>query len=84
MSDALCADPGRDPRDWDPMDASEAGKQAGNRSYSLPRIQRAIAVCHFCPIKRECLQHALDTEQQGVWGGRYLSRETLRKRGVAA
>lgn len=31
---------------------------------------QAIAVCLRCPVKAQCLQHALATpERYGVWGG---------------
>lgn len=40
-----------------------------------PLISKARAVCNGCPIATECLQWALDMEQQdgkqmdGIWGG---------------
>jgi WhiB family transcriptional regulator, redox-sensing transcriptional regulator len=31
--------------------------------------KEAVTVCRACPVMRECLQHALDTEERfGVWG----------------
>lgn len=29
----------------------------------------AVALCAFCPVKPECLQHALDNDEDGYWGG---------------
>lgn len=84
MSDALCADPGRDPRDWDPMDGKEAASRANIAPHSLPRIRKAIQVCHRCPIWQECLRTGIETRQTGVWGGQYLSREALRRKANAA
>lgn len=48
------------------------------------RSERAIAVsaCQRCPIRRECLEYAMDTKQlYGVYGG-YIpaQRETIRMR----
>lgn len=48
------------------------------------RSERAIAVsaCQRCPLKRECLEYAMDTKQvYGVWGG-YIpaQREAIRLR----
>ncbi len=44
--------------------------------------REAIAVCETCPVRRECLEHAiLNREQYGVWGG---LREQERKRLVRA
>jgi WhiB family redox-sensing transcriptional regulator len=33
-------------------------------------VERAKAVCRQCPVRRECLQHAITAnERYGVWGG---------------
>jgi WhiB family transcriptional regulator, redox-sensing transcriptional regulator len=46
------------------------------------RQREAIAVCETCPVRSECLEHAIVTrEQYGVWGG---VREQDRKRLVRA
>lgn len=29
----------------------------------------AQEVCRSCPVKKPCLEHALRTEEVGVWGG---------------
>lgn len=32
--------------------------------------ERAVAICHGCPVREECLAYALDTRQMfGIWGG---------------
>lgn len=31
-------------------------------------IAYAKTVCQPCPVRRECLDYALDTDQRGVWG----------------
>jgi WhiB family redox-sensing transcriptional regulator len=33
------------------------------------QVQQAKAVCGRCPVSMQCLQWAMDTQQQGVWGG---------------
>ena len=34
------------------------------------REQRAKAICHECPVRRECLDYALGVgEMHGIWGG---------------
>jgi WhiB family redox-sensing transcriptional regulator len=41
---------------------SESGK-------SLDQIAEAKVVCAGCPVRRECLEFALRTRLQGIWGG---------------
>jgi hypothetical protein len=31
--------------------------------------RRAKAICSTCPVQRECLDYALATDAQGIWGG---------------
>ena len=53
---ALCAD--ADPDTWFPDD--------GDRALAAA----AIRVCALCPVRTECLAHALAIrEPHGVWGG---------------
>jgi WhiB family redox-sensing transcriptional regulator len=34
------------------------------------RERQAIAICNTCPVKKQCLDHALNVpEMYGVWGG---------------
>ncbi len=40
--------------------------------------QQALAVCASCPVRRECLEHAIaNGEHYGIWGG---TREGERRR----
>jgi WhiB family redox-sensing transcriptional regulator len=37
---------------------------------AIDQIEAAKAVCHTCPVRAECLDFALVTNQEcGVWGG---------------
>jgi WhiB family transcriptional regulator, redox-sensing transcriptional regulator len=54
-------------------------------SLDEARQQEALAMCAECPVRRECLEHALaNGEQYGIWGGlregerRRLMRERTR------
>lgn len=38
----------------------------GSTSHSR---DRARAICATCPVRLECLEHAIHHEQFGVWGG---------------
>lgn len=38
---------------------------AGDR----PLIEAAKKVCAVCPVRGECLDHALACGEEGVWGG---------------
>lgn len=73
MADAVC--PSVDPELWYP---DKGGSTAVARS-----------ICQTCPVKKECLQYALDHDERfGVWGGlSERSRRSLqraKKRGNAA
>ncbi|MEO0023867.1 MAG: hypothetical protein RL196_308 [Actinomycetota bacterium] len=38
----------------------------------------AVTICSTCPIKKQCLQVALDSGEMGVWGGTtYAEREPM-------
>ena len=41
-------------------------------------LERAKALCTDCPIRRECLNSALERQEPwGVWGGEILDRGTI-------
>lgn len=45
------------------------------------RPTKAKTICAGCPVRDECLQHALDTdERKGIWGGVSIDRERRRRR----
>ncbi|WP_311477740.1 WhiB family transcriptional regulator [uncultured Gulosibacter sp.] len=58
----------------------------GNTGPALEQIDAAKSVCGRCPVTEQCLQYALDTNQDsGVWGG--LSedeRRALKRRAARA
>lgn len=59
-----------DPRLFDPLDHEEI--QGGSpHPLAHPRIQQAITVCDSCPVRGMCGRWATQTNQIGVWGGRY-------------
>lgn len=41
--------------------------------HPMPRdykgIARAKAICNRCPVRAQCLEHALTHGESGVWGG---------------
>ena len=42
----------------------------GTTGHALTQIARAKEVCDECPVANECLQFALETNQDsGIWGG---------------
>ena len=42
----------------------------GTTGQALVQIERAKEVCGECPVKTECLEYALETNQDsGIWGG---------------
>ncbi|MEI8239364.1 MAG: WhiB family transcriptional regulator [Actinomycetota bacterium] len=53
----------------------------GTTGYALVQIDRAKQVCGECPAHVDCLQYALDTNQDsGIWGGTSEEeRRTIRR-----
>jgi hypothetical protein len=63
----------------------KAGKGiAGERE----RVEKARAICSTCPVKKECLNYAIEHECQGIWGGttdserKKIRREMILRRGL--
>lgn len=57
----------------------------GTTGLAIEQIQEAKGICSLCLVTDECLQYALQTNQEaGVWGG-YAEdeRRRLRKRWMA-
>lgn len=51
-------------------------------AQSVPVVAIAKSVCARCPVREQCLEHAVDTnERWGIWGGlTYTERRTERRR----
>ncbi len=57
----------------------------GTTGPAVDQIDAAIGICSTCIVQEDCLQYALETNQEsGVWGG-YAEddRRRLRKRWLA-
>ena len=57
----------------------------GTTGTAIEQINKAKAICAICPVQEDCLQYALETNQEaGLWGG-YAEdeRRRLRKRWLA-
>ena len=51
---------------------------AGTTGPAVDQTERALAICRSCPVQYQCLQFALETNQEdGIWGGK---DETERRR----
>lgn len=57
---------------------------AGDRGKTKRRRETAAcAVCWTCPLRLECAQFALDTNQAGIWGATTTNdRLAWRRRGI--
>ncbi|MBI4882778.1 MAG: WhiB family transcriptional regulator [Actinobacteria bacterium] len=69
--DAICRD--TDPDLFFPI---------GTTGHALLQIDRAKQVCGECPVNVDCLEYALETNQDsGIWGGTSEEeRRTIRRR----
>ena len=63
----------------------------GSTGPALEQLERAKQVCHGCAVTEQCLEWALETNQDaGVWGGlseeerRSLRRSRQRRRRLAS
>ncbi|MET9449891.1 WhiB family transcriptional regulator [Streptomyces cinerochromogenes] len=54
----------------------------GTTGPAQVQSEQAKAVCRRCPVRDQCLEWAMDTDQSiGIWGGTTeLERRTLRRR----
>lgn len=81
LSTATAASPGQDPPWMDRALCASFGTEAffPDRGGST---QAAKSVCSACPVRAECLEYALDNdEQSGVWGGlSERERRSLKRR----
>lgn len=77
MSAAAWQDhPFRQCQDQDP----ELFFPVGHGPRAIRQTAEAKAVCAGCPVIEQCLRYALDTYQEGVWGGTTDDeRKALRK-----
>lgn len=57
----------------------------GTTGFALLQIDKAKSVCQECPVRVECLDYALETNQDaGIWGGTSEEeRRVLRRQYVA-
>lgn len=68
-------------RDTDP----ELFFPVGTTGQALLQIAKAKSVCCQCPVHVECLQFALDTNQDtGIWGGTSEDERRQMRRDAAA
>lgn len=53
----------------------------GATGLAIDQIEAARDVCLGCPVRRECLEFALETNQEaGVWGGTTEDERRLMRR----
>jgi WhiB family transcriptional regulator, redox-sensing transcriptional regulator len=50
-------------------------------NHSHAELDELKTLCNSCPVKKQCLEHALEYEEFGVWAGSTQEqRERYRKR----
>lgn len=55
----------------------------GNTGPALSQIEEAKAVCRVCPLLEPCLEEALGSGAQGIWGGTSDDERRAMKRRAA-
>ena len=50
-----------DPELWQPGN--------GTAQFEERRLKKAKFICRRCPVREECLAHAVRAREVGVWGG---------------
>ena len=64
----------QDEADCKGMDASLFFPEPGRNQAPIVRV------CAACPVRKQCLQHALDNDELGIWGGTSeRERERMRR-----
>lgn len=52
--------------------AGKNGRAQRLTEYEKPiwaTAQHAMAVCRACPVRRQCLEFAIEHNEEGIWGG---------------
>ena len=79
MDRAACK--GMDPELFYPERCNGAGRPVLGSPANM-HIAAARAVCTECPVRDECLEYAITTnEQRGVWGGATVRQRRRIKQG---
>lgn len=76
VQQALCYDP----TSYGILDDPDEAEDAKSIFFSdnPDDVREAQAICSLCPVRKECLQSALDNQDRfGVWGG--ATQETIRE-----
>ena len=57
-------------RPWSVFAACQEAKDVSFFPQNKAEERAAVAICTICPVRDECLQHALATNERfGMWGG---------------
>ena len=57
----------------------------GTTGYALVQIDKAKGICGECPVRVDCLDYALETNQDsGIWGGTSEDERRALRRQYAA
>lgn len=67
-----------DERPWAVFAACKDATEISFFPQKKDEERAALAICSICPVRDDCLEHALATNERfGVWGG-YAERERRR------
>lgn len=78
----LAACRGRPTVDWFPSTPAAGGRRRVEAELGYrAAVVAAKRVCGVCPVRRDCLDHAIRFREHGVWGGTTMEeRAVLRGR----
>lgn len=59
---------------WKDQAACNGKQEYFFTDYKQTMVQQAKRICGECPVRAQCLAHALENPEVGVWGG-YTANE---------
>lgn len=49
-------------------------------SLNTPNTRLALSICNDCPVRNNCLDHAITNREPGIWGGQTEQQRRIGRR----